>query len=105
MKKLEFFKVFKDPYVLFPLYVLKSILFSFGMIDFWILGLILIFAMFEKFVSKLEIGVNRFFDTKEKIISENQFRAGVNADMSKLLEEVNMLKMITSNKGIFGVKK
>lgn len=105
MKVKEFLKVFKDPYVLFPLYLTKSIIIQSGMVDFWILGVICFMALSEKVITKLDIGVNRFFDAKEKVISENQFRAGVNADMAKLVEEVNLLKAITSNKGIFGVKK
>lgn len=101
----ESLKVFKDPCVLFPLYLLKSVILSFGMIDFWILGIISFILLSEKFMSKVEAGINRYFDTKEKVISENTFRANVNSDMSKVFEELNLLKAITSKTGIFGGKK
>lgn len=105
MKVKEFLKVFKDPYVLFLIYLTKSIIYCSGMVDFWILGVICFMALCEKVIFKADSQLTRFFDTKEKVISENTFRAGVNADMAKLVDEVNVLKMITSNKGIFGVKK
>ena len=59
--------------------------------------------MSEKLLDKVYASVNRYFDTKDKVLSENEFRAGVNADMSKLVEEVNLLKMINGSKnGMFG---
>lgn len=106
MKVKEFLSVFKDPYVLFPIYLFKSIIISYGMVDFWILGAISFMALFEKVISKLDLGFNRFFDTKEKVLSENVFRNAVNTDISKLMEEVNTLKMINSSKnGLFGKQK
>lgn len=106
MKVKEFLSVFKDPHVLFPLYLTKSIIISSGMVDFWILGVISFVALSEKVINKLDLGFNRYFDTKEKVISENVFRDAVNNDMSKVMEEINTLKMINSSKnGMFGVKK
>ncbi len=102
----RFLQSFKDPYVLFPLYVLKSCIFSFGMVDFWILGVIMVLALAEKLMTKVEQGFNRYFDTKEKVISENVFRNAVNTDISKLMEEVNTLKLINSSKNmLMGGKK
>ncbi len=105
MKVKEFLKVFKDPYVLFPIYLIKSIILPSGMVDFWILGVICFMALAEKVMSKAEVQVNKYFDAKEKLLSENSFRASVNTDMAKIFEEVNLLKMINQSKNMFGGQK
>lgn len=89
----EFLKVFKDPYVLFPIYLLKSIVWSFGMIDFWILFIVAFLALAEKFLAKLEKATDQYFDIKNKVISENEFRNAVNQDMANVKQTLEVMKM------------
>ena len=89
----EFLKVFKDPYVLFPIYLLKSIVLSFGMIDFWILFIVAFLALAEKFLAKLEKATDQYFDIKNKVISENEFRNAVNQDMANVKQTLEVMKM------------
>ena len=89
----EFLKVFKDPYVLFPIYLLKSTVWSFGMIDFWILFIIAFLALAEKFLVKLEKAIDQYFDIKNKVISENEFRNAVNQDMANVKQTLEVMKM------------
>lgn len=102
MKVKEFLKVFKDPYVLFPIYLFKSSIISFGMVDFWILLSIAFMALAEKFLNKANDQVTRFFDAKDKVLSENQFRNNVNTDIARIMEEINTLKVINQSKNLFG---
>ena len=89
----EFLKVFKDPYVLFPIYLLKSIVLSFGMIDFWILFIVAFLSLAEKFLVKLEKATDQYFDIKNKVISENEFRNAVNQDMANVKQTLEVMKM------------
>ena len=89
----EFLKVFKDPYVLFPIYLLKSTVWSFGMIDFWILFIVAFLSLAEKFLVKLEKATDQYFDIKNKVISENEFRNAVNQDMANIKQDMAVMKM------------
>jgi len=97
MKSKDFLLLFKDPYVLFPLYLLKSILYSFGMVDFGVLAVIAFFALFEKFLGKAKESVDTYFDIKKSVLSENEFRLQVNKDMSELMTQVQGIKMVVNN--------
>jgi hypothetical protein len=93
MKVMEFLKVFKEPLVLFPIYLLKSIIFSFGMLDFWILGAICFYILIDKIILKADKCVDLYFEAKKMVITENQFRLDVNRDMSDIKNQLNLLKM------------
>ena len=93
MKVSNSFSTITDPYVLFTLYLFKASIFSFGMVDFWILVAISTFSLGRLFFSKAEMLINRYFDTKEKVITENEFRAAVNKDMGDIKANLNILNM------------
>ena len=77
-------------FCLFSLFVIKSMVYSSGIVDALILGVITLAILGEKIS-------NRYFDVKEKYINENQFRSQVNTDMAKLLQDVSQLKMANYN--------
>ena len=88
-----FLQVFKDPCVLFPLYLTKSIVLSFGMIDFWILSIIAFVVLTEKVIKQVDKVSDQYFHIKNQVISENDFRKAVNQDMANLKQDMSVMKM------------
>lgn len=88
----NFFKNLNYPFVLFSLYLVKSVVLP-GEHDTAVLGVIMGLFLGEKLLNKVKLVFDRFFDVKESVISENEFRVQVNDHMGKLQQEVAAIKM------------
>lgn len=93
----NFFKKLHCPFVYLVLYIIKTILLPAGAIDLGVLGILALICLAQLVVNLVKLGVNRYFETKDKVISENLFRAKVSEDISKLNGELSALKMVTNN--------
>lgn len=82
---------------LIPIYIGKIILLPNIFVDASILFALVLYMLGIKLLDVINDGKNKYFEAKDKVISENEFRANVNKDMSNILTELSGLKMKVGN--------
>ena len=89
----QFFKNLDYPFVLFFGYLVKSVVIPNNHLDFAILATVGLFTLGLKLLKYTNSKVDRYFDTKDKVISENEFRVQVSNDIGLIKQEIQALKI------------
>lgn len=89
----NFLKNLNYPFILFFLYLVKSVLLPANLIDVYVLSIIGLLVIGDKFLTKCGKGVDEYFETKNRVISENEFRLQVSNDMGRLDQAIQEIKL------------
>ena len=75
------------------MYILKVILMPNPALDIGIFLILAGYLLGQKLLGLLKEGKDQYFEAKNKVISENEFRLNVNKDIGKIMTDITTINM------------